>query len=205
MVKSFRSRAIQIFFFFVLAFFSGIILTSCGDSYTPRPWAYHRISMPQHEYQKFDTAFVPCTFDYPVYAQVRLENKQPDSGSWFTVDFPYFKGNLYLTYNAIDGDLSKHLEDSRKLTMKHIPKASAIDEKVLIDKEREVYGLLYDIGGSETASSMQFYLTDSTRHFLRGALYFYTVPNNDSLAPVLDFVRRDIYHLLESFEWKHLE
>ena len=69
------------------------------------------------------------------------------------------------------------------------------------DKEKSVYGVLYEIKGN-AASSVQFYATDSTKHFLRGALYFNTVPNKDSLAPAIQFVEEDIIHLIETLSWK---
>jgi gliding motility-associated lipoprotein GldD len=86
--------------------------------------------------------------------------------------------------------------------MKHIPKATAIDSKQFIDEKNHIYGLTYTISGTEAASPFQFYLTDSTRNFIRGALYFNTIPNNDSLAPVIDFLKQDIIHMIETFRWK---
>lgn len=86
--------------------------------------------------------------------------------------------------------------------MKHIPKADAIEDSLVYRPEAHVYGLLYDIEGSKAASSCQFFVTDSSSHFLRGALYFNTSPNNDSLSPVIGFIRKDILHLLETFRWK---
>ncbi len=186
------------FFLMILMF----ALLACDSNYTPKPYGYYRIEMPQKNYQLLDTSFVPCVFEYPVYASIKKENSETEGASWFTIDFPYFKGNLYLTYQQLHGDLARHLEDSRKLTMKHIPKASAINESILSDTARDVYGLLYTIDGNETASALQFYVTDSSHHFFRGSLYFYTSPNNDSLRPVLDFVRADVLHMLETFRWK---
>ena len=87
--------------------------------------------------------------------------------------------------------------------MKHIPKASDIKEIPYSNKEHKVYGLVYDIRGSGAASPFQFYLTDSSLHFLRGALYFNMIPNNDSMAPVIDFIEEDMNHLIETLQWNN--
>ncbi|MBP1674669.1 MAG: gldD, partial [Bacteroidetes bacterium] len=83
----------------------------------------------------------------------------------------------------------------------HINKADAINELVINDKESNVFGILYDLKGN-TATSVQFYVTDSTNHYLRGSLYFESEPNADSLAPVIDFFREDIIHIIETLKWK---
>jgi gliding motility-associated lipoprotein GldD len=92
------------------------------------------------------------------------------------------------------------VEDSRSLVYKHTIKADAIDESPVIRPEENVYGIIYDLRGN-TASSLQFFLTDSIQNFIRGSLYFNTTPNSDSLAPVVGFIRKDIMHMIESFEW----
>ncbi|MCK5169644.1 MAG: gliding motility lipoprotein GldD, partial [Bacteroidales bacterium] len=114
---------------------------------------------------------------------------------------PDLNGKIHISYKTIDNNLNQILEDTRKLVYKHTIKADAINEKMFIKPEKKVYGILYEIEGN-AASPMQFFLTDSINHYLRGALYFNVEPNKDSLAPVLDFVREDIIVLIESFEWK---
>lgn len=98
-------------------------------------------------------------------------------------------------------DVNHYLEDARTMVYKHTVKADAINEKAFINKEKKVYGVLYDIKGN-AASSVQFYLTDSVTHFLRGALYFNAEPNKDSLAPAIKFIHQDIERLIETFQWK---
>ena len=85
---------------------------------------------------------------------------------------------------------------------KHIPKANAIKQREYSDPAEKMYGLVYEINGSDAASSYQFYLTDSTKNFVRGALYFDLVPNNDSLAPVIDFLKKDVERMITTFRWK---
>jgi gliding motility-associated lipoprotein GldD len=115
---------------------------------------------------------------------------------------PQFEATLHFSYKIIDGNLASYLEDSHTLVSKHIPKADAIYDSLIIDPQRNVYGLTYRIIGSEAASPYQFFLTDSSKHFLRGALYFNTIPNNDSLQPVIDFIVDDIEHIINTLQWK---
>jgi gliding motility-associated lipoprotein GldD len=84
----------------------------------------------------------------------------------------------------------------------HISKADAIKEQVYNNKENKVYGILYDLKGN-TASAVQFYVTDSVKHYLRGSLYFSAEPDADSLEPVINFFREDIIHLIETLKWKN--
>ena len=188
---------IKNFIFLVLI----VILTSCGNDYYPKPRGYMRIDLPEKEYVKFDTTY-PFTFEYPAYSQFVPDTDANAEPYWFNLDFPQFKGQLNVSYKPVNNNITKYLEDTRTLVMKHIPKATAIDSKLFIDEKNHVYGLTYTISGTEAASPFQFYLTDSTKNFVRGALYFNTIPNNDSLAPVIDFLKQDIIHMIETFRWK---
>ncbi len=178
------------------------ILTSCGNDYYPKPRGYMRIDLPQKEYVKFDTTY-PFTFEYPVYSKFVPDTDVNAEPYWFNIDFPQFNGQLNVSYKPINNNVVKYLEDTRTLVMKHIPKANAIESKQFIDKKNNIFGLTYSISGTEAASPFQFYLTDSTKNFVRGALYFNTVPNNDSLAPVIDFLKQDIIHMIETFRWEN--
>lgn len=124
---------------------------------------------------------------------------------WLNLEFPQFKATVHLSYKDVSGpgmNLNRFLEDSRDFAIRHQIKATGLDETVVIRDSAKVYGLVYDIAGN-TASSIQFYLTDSTKHCLRGALYFNTVPNIDSLKIVIDFIRKDILHLVQTTKWKN--
>lgn len=180
----------------------GIIsLIACGSDYFPKPRAYFRIDLPEKNYRHLDSIY-PFSFDYPVYSSISQDKNSPHEKNWININFTDFKGSLHLSYKRVDGNLVKYMEDSRTLAFKHIPKASAIDNRLIINKKSKVFGLIYEISGSGAASPYQFFVTDSLNHFLRGALYFNIVPNNDSLAPVIDFLKQDIEHLIQSFEWK---
>jgi len=180
-----------------------IVLAACKNDYYPKPKGYFRIDLPEKEYIKFDSSF-PYSFEYPVYAKVLPDNHPQAEKYWINITYPQFNGTLYLSYKSIDKNLNKYLEDTRTMVMKHIPKASSIENQQYQNDISKVYGLTYTILGVGAASPYQFYLTDSTDHFVRGALYFSTVPNNDSLAPVIEFLKDDINHLIETFEWKEL-
>jgi len=178
-----------------------VTLVSCGDNYVPKPDGYFRIDLPEKSYQKLDSIF-PFTFEYPVYARIVHDPQAPDEPNWINIDFPRFRGRIHLTYRKVNNNLAKYLEDSRTMAMKHMSKSTGISEQVVNNPERKIYGLVYTINGSSAASTYQFYLTDSTSNFVRGALYFSVSPNNDSLAPVISFVQDDIRHLVETFRWK---
>lgn len=180
------------------------LATSCGSDYMPKPRGYFRIDLPEKKYQSFDTNF-PYMFNYPVYSTIQADLLAPGEPYWINLEFPQFSGKLHLSYKVIDDNLPQYLEDSRTMVYKHIPKANAINNRMIINNEDKVYGLIYEIDGLGTASPYQFYVTDSTHHFLRGALYFNIKPNNDSLAPVIDFIKEDIEQLINTFQWKSLE
>jgi gliding motility-associated lipoprotein GldD len=169
----------------------------------PKPHGYFRIDLPQKEYKKFDTTF-PYTFEYPVYSRIVNDGSKLAEPYWINVVYLPFHAQLHLSYKMIHNNLQKYLEDSRTLVNKHIPKANAISPREFVDTEARVYGLVYEIKGVDAASPYQFYVTDSISNFVRGALYFDLVPNNDSLAPVIDFLRADIEHMISTFRWKQI-
>ena len=179
-----------------------LFLAACGDSPVPKPRGYFRIQMPEKTYIAFDTTF-PYSFEYPQYAVITPDPYAPEEPYWININYPDFKGQLHISYKIVnDTNLLDYLEDSRKFVLKHMPKASAINDSLIYDMERDLYGLFYEIRGIGAASPFQFFVTDSTDHFIRGALYFNVKPNNDSLAPVISFLKKDIEHMLRTFHWK---
>lgn len=173
---------------------------SCSGEFSPRPRGYFRIDFPERSYVRYDGE-CPYTFMYPSFATISEDDSRIARPCWINIDFPGYRGRLHISYNQVEDNLIEYLEDSRKLAFRHTVKADAIDERMFVNHEDNVYGVLYDIKGN-TASALQFYLTDSSRHFFRGALYFSVHPNKDSLAPVIDYFREDILHLIETFEWQ---
>jgi gliding motility-associated lipoprotein GldD len=188
----------------LLAAVAGVssLLASCGESHTPKPRGYFRIELPEKEYVRFDSAY-PYRFDLPTYSVFRPDTKATAEPYWADVEFPAFRGTLHLSYKTIRerDDLLNYMEDARSFVHQHIPKATGIREEILGDPENMVYGIYYEIRGRESASPVQFFLTDSTTHFLRGALYFQVTPNNDSLAPVIQFIEQDIRQMIRSLQW----
>jgi gliding motility-associated lipoprotein GldD len=176
-----------------------LLISSCSDSATPKPRGHFRIDLPDKGYISYDS-ICPFTFEYPNYGVIAKE-KGAMEPCWFNIEFPEYKGKIHLSYKAVDNNIDLLIEDSHKLAYKHSVKADAIEESYWENREKRVYGTVYLISGN-AASSIQFYVTDSVENYLRGSLYFATTPNKDSLAPVIDFFRRDVIHLVETLEWK---
>ena len=144
----------------------------------------------------------PYAFEYPVYAVIAGDSSRIAEPYWINVVYPQLHAQLHISYKPVKKNLAGYLEDSRTLVNKHIQKANAITQQTIHRHRARVYGLTYAIKGTDAASPFQFYLTDSTSHFVRGALYFDLVPNNDSLAPVIDFLMEDVQHMIATFRWK---
>lgn len=168
----------------------------------PKPKGYFRIEFPEKKYLKFDQS-PNFSFQYPTYASVVADASRDAKKDWYNVQFPQFNGRLHLTYYPINSvtHFDRMVEDARKLAFEHIVKASAIDQQRIYYPDHKVYGVYYEINGN-TASSLQFFLTDSTKHYFRGALYFNEKPQYDSIAPVIKFLKKDIDSLIKSFKWK---
>ncbi len=193
-------RNFSIFLFFCFSIF--ILISSCSDSYVPKPRGYYRIDLPEKSYQIFDSTF-PYTFEYPVYADITADSSKMAEPYWINIRYKPFRATMHLSYKVIHGNLAKYLEDAHKLVNKHIPKANAITQREFVDRAHRIFGLVYNIRGADAASTYQFYVTDSVNKFVRGALYFNMVPNNDSLAPVIDFLTIDMEHMINTFRWKN--
>ena len=192
---------IQVILYFSFFFLGLFILFSCSADYMPKPRGYFRIDLPEKSYRAFDTTF-PFSFEYPTYATIVPDELSPDQPYWINVDFPQFKGSLHLSYKEVNGNLSAFMEDSHAMAYKHISKASSINNRIFFNDLDSVYGLIFEINGMSAASPYQFFVTDSIHHFLRGSLYFNVAPNNDSLAPVISFIKEDIEHLITSLKWR---
>jgi gliding motility-associated lipoprotein GldD len=181
-----------------------LLITSCGSSdYTPKPRGYFRIALPEKNYRLLDSIY-PFSFEYPVYARIVPDELAIKETNWINVDYPQFRGRVHLSYKDVTSHemLQKFSEDARTLAFKHMSKASSIEQQAVAVPGNKVYGLIYDIKGVGAASPYQFVATDSTSHFLRGALYFDAIPNSDSLLPVIEFVKKDILHMIRTLKWK---
>jgi gliding motility-associated lipoprotein GldD len=199
--------AVKNFRYILLAALLPLFAASCGQrGYTPKPRGYFRIDLPEKAYRVFNEPGYPYTFEYPVYANIVKDtlffDQKAENPWWINVSIPQLNGKIYLSYKEIGRKnvLDKLIDDAFKLTYKHTYKAESIEEQD-IHTPNNVHGLFYEVGGN-AASAKQFYATDSTAHFLRGALYFYAPPNADSLAPVNKFLEEDMRHLVETLKWK---
>ena len=187
-----------------------LFITACSGEadYAPKPRGYYRINFPQRSYQQY-ISNNPFTFDYPKYATMERDSVSRSTGklinmqTLLNMQFPQFNATLHLSYETIPNKkiFDELVEDAHKFAFKHTVKATSIDEAVIRYPERKVYGIYYTIDGN-AASSVQFYLTDSVKNYLRGALYFNSEPRLDSIQPVLNFVKQDVDRMIKSFKWK---
>ncbi len=191
-----------ILFFLML----GTYLIACNSPFTPKPTGYYAITFPEKKYQVFDQTGYPYTFEYPVYASIAKDSaffgERTENPWWININFKQFNGSIYVSYKEIGKNkfdtLVKH---AFALTGKHTAKAYSIDDS-LISTKNNIKGVFFTVGGN-VATANQFFLTDSTRHFLRGALYFDAAPNADSLGIVNQFLIEDVKHLINSFKWRN--
>jgi len=178
------------------------ISVSCEDNYQPKLRGYFRIKLPEQKYQMFSKPDFPYSFMMSKSAVVTQPKIQPEK-YWIDISYPNFKAKIHISYKQIDGNLGLLLNDMHRMMNRHIPKANAINEQVYVDEDAHVSGMVYEIKGSEAASPYQFYLTDSTKNFVRGALYFEFTPNNDSLKPIIRFLEEDMRQLINTFNWEN--
>ena len=178
-----------------------IVLVSCTETPIPKPLGYFRIDLPEKIYEVTDSLPFPFEFELPQYANINLDRTKQDE-RFLNVDFPKYGARVHMSYLKIDTNLPTLLDDARTLVYKHLDKAQDISEISIYKEDKRVFGVFYTLDGN-TASGSQFYLTDSTNHFVRGALYFNVVPNFDSIAPVQTFIEADLQNLIETLRWKN--
>lgn len=180
-----------------------MLISSCENQpMLPRPAGYFRIDLPEHKYQPFDFTF-PYYFKYSQSARIQFDNYTSDDPFWLNIYYPKYKARIHLSYKSLkDNKLFNLTEDARNFVFRHAEKAQGIKENTIKINESKMFGLVYRIEGKEVASPFQFWVSDSSTHFLRGALYFSVRPNNDSLEPVINFIVKDIDHLLSTLEWR---
>ena len=193
--------------FLISIFLIGIYsLYACNSAFTPKPTGYFKIDFPEKKYQLFQAPGYPYSFEYPVYATITKDStffgETTEIPWWINVDFPRFRGRIYISYKqiGIKNNFDTLIRHAFTLTGKHTTIAYSIDDSLLVNPNK-VEGVFFKVGGN-VATANQFFLTDSTRHFLRGALYFDATPNEDSLSIVNQFLIEDVKHLINSFTWR---
>jgi len=170
------------------------LLFSCKEETLPKPKAQLSLQYPKSNYISFNS---DCnySFDYLDLAQTTIKND-----CWVTVEYPFLKATIDITYKPINGNLKALLQDAEKLTYSHTVKADGISSQPFINTDAKVYATLYKVTGN-AASQLQFYATDSTHNFLTGAVYFNSVPNYDSIYPAVDYLEKELRRLVESITW----
>jgi len=199
-------------------------LYACNSTYTSRPKGYFKIDFPEHKYQLFNQPGFPYRFEYPVYAKVVQDSTffdtAPENPYWVNIEFPQFDGKIFLSYKIIGGkafykvkgpdgvyhdstginEFDRLVNDAFNLTNKNQVMSSSIKDS-LFRTPNGITGVFFRVGGN-AATSKQFFVSDTVKNYLRGALYFDVTPNYDSLRPVQDFLQADMDHLINSFRWK---
>jgi len=172
-----------------------LLLAAChNDRAVPKPEAYLRLEYPPHAYEKFRASF-PFTFEKSRYA--RYEHT---SDTTFNLYYPSMKARFYFTYSPVKNNLQQLLIDAEKLTYKHAVKADDFIYEDYTDPQHKIFARINYVTGN-AASPLQFQITDSTRHFITGSLYFHAVPNYDSIRPPLEYLKKDVKHMVETWRW----
>lgn len=212
-----------------MKFFSAIVfllvMVSCNSTYTSKKKGYFNVDFPERKYLVFDDPEVPYTFEYPEYAKIVKDSTyfdtNPENPYWRNIDFPQFNARIFLSYKAIGGKalykvkqpdgnykdslginyFDRMVNDAFNLTNKNEAVATSIKDS-LFTTQNGISGVYFKVGGN-AATARQFFMSDTSRNFIRGALYFDTTPNADSLKPVQDFLQKDIEHLINTFRWKN--
>jgi gliding motility-associated lipoprotein GldD len=183
----------------------GIWLGACNSSiqeYSPKPRGFNRIDLPQHTYQTLPNEY-PYSFEYSKEAIIQIDTFKNAEPHWIIVYYPKFDTRIQFTYKKVNHDLSRlqnMMGDAAKLAFNHDKKAYSITDKILLTKSGKK-AVIFELEG-EVPSPYQFFVTDSTKHYLRGAVYLMTATENDSLKPIIDYMKVDSKHILETLKWQ---
>lgn len=172
-----------------------LTVISCKNDVLPKPASYLRLDYPEAKYVNFENN-CPFTFEMNEAAIIKGEKE-----CGFAITYPKMKATIYLTYKPVNNNIDKLLKDAQKLTYEHVIKADDILEQPYLNPDKKVYGMFYQVDGN-AATNSQFYVTDSTKHFLIGSVYFYAKPNFDSIMPAASYVKNDMQRLMETLKWK---
>lgn len=171
------------------------LLIACKSDVLPKPSSQLRLDYDVPKYQMFDQK---TPYNLEINKQAELASK--GNGN-YEIHYPKMKATLYISYKQVAGNIGGLLRDAQNLTYKHVVKADDITEQPFINKRDKVYGMFYDVNGN-AATNAQFYVTDSSKHFVTCSVYFYAKPNFDSILPAVDYLKKDMRHAIESFKWK---
>lgn len=178
------------------------MITGCGRDYLPKPIGYNRLELPAPEYQVVSDT-LPYSFEFSKHATLLADTSYISERFWIEIYYPQLKANIHVTYKQIKNSeqlLKEFLDDSYTLTAKHQIKAYAINE-IITKTPSGKTAVVAELEG-EVPSQFQFTITDSTRNFVRGAVYFNTAVANDSLAPAIEYMKKEAMHFINTLEWK---
>lgn len=183
-----------------------LLLGACNSDYIIKPRGYYKIDLPQKKYQRFEGGGYPYTFEYPVYGKVVKDTSffeaQPENPYWINIDFPQLAGRIHISYKDVTrSSFDSLVNDSYTMAYKQHTNVATGIKPVPFTTPTGLEGVYFTLKGN-TATANQFFVTDTSRHFLRGALYFDATPNEDSLRPVNEFLKKDLEHLINTIRWK---
>ena len=175
--------------------FPALILTGCKNDVVPKPSSHLRLDYPVARYVTFENH---CPYTFEMNADAIITEK---ANCNFTINYPKMRATVYLTYKPVNANINLLLRDAQKLTFEHVIKADDIIEQPFLNAEKKVYGMFYQVQGN-AATNAQFYVTDSTKHFVAASVYFNAKPNFDSIMPAADYIKNDMRTIMETMKWK---
>ena len=183
----------------VLYFSLLLFIFSCKDETLPKPKAFLALEFPEANYVP---AKLDCPYEFEINEISRISDAKGSGNCWININYPLLNATLFITYQDVNNNLDSLLMDAQKLPLQHTIKADFIEGDVYQNPAHRTYGMLYEVEG-DAASQAQFYLTDSTSHFITGSLYFNQKPNFDSIMPAAAYLKKDIKHLMETLQWRN--
>lgn len=175
-----------------------VFLVSCEEDVQPKPKGFLALDYPPQKYERID---FNCPYSFEKNTMASVEAAASNRACWKNLQYDFMNGTIFLTYQPVGNNLDSLLADAQKLPLQHTIKADAIEGDIYTNQYNNTYGMFYEVEG-DAASQAQFYLTDSTNHFLTGSIYFEAVPNFDSISPAASYLKEDMKHLMETLHWE---
>lgn len=174
------------------------ICISCGEDTQPKPKGFLALEYPEAEYERLE---IDCPYSFEKNTMAEVMPARGRNNCWINLEYPLLRGTIFITYQPVRNNLDSLLRDAQKLPLQHTIKADVIEGDVYENPYNNTYGMFYEVAG-DAASQAQFYLTDSTDHFITGSVYFRAQPNFDSILPAAVYLKEDIRHLMETVKWR---